>query len=108
MHETRDEFQRAAQQARSASNRQLQSCRNKCCVVEVTETGMSHMSFSDVPLLAAFRSKAKEEEALRCLKELGDVVLAFFKVTLKAPSEPATDLRANHYPAIQVATYDPH
>jgi hypothetical protein len=107
MHETRDEFEQATQRAKPASDLQLQSCRNKCYLLDVTETGMNHMSYSDVPLLSAFDDKAKEQEAIKCLKDLSSIVISFFNRTLESNPEPATDFLTNQYPAITVKTYGP-
>ena len=107
MHESREEFEQISQRAKAASDRQLQSCRNACYVVGVTEAGMSHMGYSDVPLLAAFGDKAKEEQSLQCLKDLGGVVANFFIRALDSSPEQGTGLRPNQYPAITVTTYGP-
>jgi hypothetical protein len=47
-------------------------------MIDVTEAGMDHMSYSDVPLLSAFGNSAKEEVAIRCFKDLASVAVAFF------------------------------
>jgi hypothetical protein len=52
--------------------------------VKVKESGMTHMSYSDVPFIAAFDDRPREVEAARCLHHLTAAVLTFFNESLGA------------------------
>jgi hypothetical protein len=76
-------------------------------VIAVKEPGMSHMSFSDVPLLSAFGDRAKETEATRCLHDLGGVVISFFDRFMENGSSRSKDFLTQRNPDITVMAYGP-
>jgi dienelactone hydrolase len=107
MHETREQFDEVTREAKTASDRQLQSCRDKCYLIEVPEAGMTHMSYSDIPILSSYESQPKEEHAVQCLTGLNKIVVSFFNRTLGSHSTSAADVSANDLPSITVTTYGP-
>jgi dienelactone hydrolase len=105
MHATREQFDDVTREAKTASDRQLQNCRNKCYLVEVREAGMSHMSYSDIPTLSIYDDQSKEEQAVQCLTDLDNFVVSFFNRTLPSHSTSAAAMPANDLPSITITTY---
>lgn len=78
MHETRQEFEDRIRQSKELADKQLQDCNGNCYEVKVKESGMTHMSYSDVPFISAFDDKPRKVQAVRCLHHLTAAVLSFF------------------------------
>ena len=66
---------------------------------------MTHMSYSDIPILSSYESQSKEEHAVRCLTDLNKIVVSFFNRTLGSHPTSAADISANELPSITVTTY---
>lgn len=105
MHATREQFDEITRETKTMSDRQLQSCRNTCYLVEVDEAGMTHMSYSDIPILSIYDSQSKEEQAVQCLTDLNNIVVSFFNRMLRSQSTSAAEIPTSDLPSITVTTY---
>jgi dienelactone hydrolase len=108
MHATREQYNKVTQEAKASSDRQLRSCGNKCYLVEISEAGMTHMSYSDIPLLSAYDSQSKQQQALQCLTDLNGVILSFFGRMLDSYSTSSPDVAGSGAPSLSVTTYGQH